>query len=249
MEMSCQPLRGGLQENWLPLLPRLMSHGRARWPHGPGDTFCTCSLHALLTAPKHQWQVSCHPLKEKWPQSVHFCSCLLPYPLRPLPLPTPTQLSLKWHFIVEFFLSCQSESICLPLSKLFWVKRQSLLWGWKAWKRNYLSKEGNKVIFYFGDHLRSTLNNFQMYDKILLIIVTQHSENKIMASSPITSWQIDGETVETVAYFIFLGSKITADGDRSQEIKMLTPWKESYDQPRQHIKKQIHYFINKGPSS
>ena len=88
-----------------------------------------------------------------------------------------------------------------------------------------------------------------MYDKILLIIVTQHSENKIMASSPITSWQIDGETVETVADFIFLGSKITADGDRSQEIKTLTPWKESYDQPRQHIKKQIHYFINKGPSS
>ena len=84
-----------------------------------------------------------------------------------------------------------------------------------------------------------------MYDKILLIIVTQHSENKIMASSPITSWQIDGETVETVAYFIFLGSKITADGDRSQEIKMLTPWKESYDQPRQHIKKQRHYFAKK----
>ena len=88
-----------------------------------------------------------------------------------------------------------------------------------------------------------------MHDKILLIIVTRHSENKIMASSPITSWQIGGETVETVADFIFLGSKITADGDRSQEIKTLTPWKESYDQPRQHIKKQIHYFINKGPSS
>ena len=56
---------------------------------------------------------------------------------------------------------------------------------------------------------------------------------------PITSWQIDGETVETVANFIFLGSKITADVDCSHEI-MLTPWKESYDQPRQHIKKQRH---------
>ena len=54
---------------------------------------------------------------------------------------------------------------------------------------------------------------------------------KIMASGPITSWQIDGETVETVADFIFLGSKITAGGDCSHEIKMLTPWKESYDQP------------------
>ena len=48
---------------------------------------------------------------------------------------------------------------------------------------------------------------------------------KIMASVPITSWQIDGETVETVTDFIFLGSKITADGDRSPEIKTLAPWK------------------------
>ena len=55
---------------------------------------------------------------------------------------------------------------------------------------------------------------------------------KIMASSPITSWQIDGEIMETVRDFIFLGSKITADGDCSHEIKTLTPWKESYDQPR-----------------
>ena len=56
---------------------------------------------------------------------------------------------------------------------------------------------------------------------------------KIMASGTITSWQIDGETVETVSDFIFLGSKITPDGDCSHEIKKpLTPWKESYDQPR-----------------
>ena len=72
-------------------------------------------------------------------------------------------------------------------------------------------------------------------------------KTKIMASSPITSWQIDGETVETVTDFIFWGSKITADGDCSHEIKKtLTPWKESYDQPRQHIQKQRHYFANKG---
>ena len=68
-----------------------------------------------------------------------------------------------------------------------------------------------------------------------------------MASSRITSRQIDGEAMETVADFIFLGSKITADGDCSHEIKTLTSWKESYDQPRQHIKKQKHYFVNKGP--
>ena len=96
--------------------------------------------------------------------------------------------------------------------------------------------------------------------KSLLMKVKEESEKiglklsiqntKIMASSPITSWQIDGVTVETVADFIFLGFKITADGDCSHEIKRcLTPWKESYDQPRQCIQKQRHYFVNKGPSS
>ena len=74
-------------------------------------------------------------------------------------------------------------------------------------------------------------------------------KTKIMASGPITSWEIDWETVETMSDFIFWGSKITADGDCSQEIKTLTLWKKSYDQPRQHIKKQRHYFANKGPSS
>ena len=72
---------------------------------------------------------------------------------------------------------------------------------------------------------------------------------KIMASASITSWEIDEETVEAVSDFTFLGFKITADGDCSHEIKTLTPWKESYDQPRQRIKKQRHYFANKGPSS
>ena len=67
----------------------------------------------------------------------------------------------------------------------------------------------------------------------------------IMASGPITSRQLDGETVETVTDFFFWGSKITADGDCSHEIKTLAPWKKSYDQPRQHIKKQRHYSANK----
>ena len=87
--------------------------------------------------------------------------------------------------------------------------------------------------------------------KSLLMKVKQESEKaglkfnikktKIMASSPIISWQIDGETIETVSDFIVLGSKITADGDHSHE-KILAPWKKSYDQLRQHIKKQRHYF-------
>ena len=54
-------------------------------------------------------------------------------------------------------------------------------------------------------------------------------KTKIMASGPITSWEIDGEIVETVSDFTFLGSKITVGGDCSHEIKTLTPWKESYD--------------------
>ena len=70
-----------------------------------------------------------------------------------------------------------------------------------------------------------------------------------MASSPIPSWQIDGETMEIVTDLIFRGSKITADADCSHEIKTLAPRKKSYDQPRQHIKKQRHHFADKGLSS
>ena len=95
--------------------------------------------------------------------------------------------------------------------------------------------------------------------KSLLMKVKEESEKaglklniqktKIMASGPTTSWQIDGDTMETVRYFIFLGSKITADGDCSHEIKSFSPLKKSYSNPTQHIKKQRHYFASKGPSS
>ena len=83
-------------------------------------------------------------------------------------------------------------------------------------------------------------------EKVVLKLNIQ--KTKIMASGLITSWEIDGETVETVSDFIFGGSKITEDGDCSHEIKMFAPWKESYDQLRQHIKKQRHDFANKGLS-
>ena len=67
-----------------------------------------------------------------------------------------------------------------------------------------------------------------------------------MVSGPVTSWQIGGETVETVRDFIFLGSKITADGDCSHEIeKMLAPWKKSYNQPRRHNKIQDVTLLTK----
>ena len=71
-------------------------------------------------------------------------------------------------------------------------------------------------------------------------------KTKIMASGPITSWQIEGEKMKTVTDFISLASKITVDSDSSHEIKTLAPWKESYDQPRQHIKKHRRHFANKG---
>ena len=88
--------------------------------------------------------------------------------------------------------------------------------------------------------------------KSLLMKVKEESEKaglklnfqktKIMSSSPITSWQTDGETMETVTDCIFLGSKITTDGDCSHEIKrLLLLGKKNYDKPRQHIKKHRHY--------
>ena len=96
--------------------------------------------------------------------------------------------------------------------------------------------------------------------KSLLIKVKEKSEKvglklniqntKLMASCPITSWQIDGETVETVSDFIFLGSKITADGDCSHEIKRcLLLGRKVMTNLDSILKKQRHYFVNKGPSS
>ena len=101
--------------------------------------------------------------------------------------------------------------------------------------------------------------------KSLLMKVKEESENvglelniqktEIMASGPITSWEIDGEAVETVSDFIFGGSKITADGDCSHEIKrhLLLGRKvmtnlDSILKSREKKKKQRHYFANKGPS-
>ena len=79
-------------------------------------------------------------------------------------------------------------------------------------------------------------------DKVGLKLNIQKA--KIMASGPITSWQIDGETVETVSDFILGGSKITADGDCSHEIKRRLLLGRSFDQPRQYIQKQRHYFAD-----
>ena len=80
-------------------------------------------------------------------------------------------------------------------------------------------------------------------EKAILKLNIQNTE--IMASGPITSWQIDGETMETVTDFIFSDFKITVGGDCSYEIKRLARWKKSYDKPRQYIKKERHRFADK----
>ena len=95
--------------------------------------------------------------------------------------------------------------------------------------------------------------------KSLLMKVKEESEkvglklniqkSKIMVSGPITSWHIDGETVATVADFIFLGSKITADGDCSHEIKRRLLLGKKAMTNLDSILKSRHYFANKGPSS
>ena len=118
---------------------------------------------------------------------------------------------------------------------------------------------------------RKNINNLRYVDdttlmaereeeiKSLLIIVKEESEKaglklniqkmKIMASGPITSWQIDGETVETAADFIFLGSKITADGDYSHQIKKCLLLGRKAMTNLDSILKSRHYSADKGPSS
>ena len=116
------------------------------------------------------------------------------------------------------------------------------------------------------------INNFRYEDdttlmaeseeelKSLLMKVKEESEKagfklniqktKVMASGPITSWQIEEAKVEAATHFIFLGSQYHwRKWQQPWNSKMLAPWKESYDKPRQHIKKQRHYFASKGPYS
>ena len=112
--------------------------------------------------------------------------------------------------------------------------------GWKAQAGIKIAGRNIKNLRYADDNTLMAEREEEL--KSLLMKVKEESEKvdlklhiqkmKIMASGPITSWEIDGETVETVSEFLFWGSKITTDGDCSHEIKTLTPWKESYDQPR-----------------
>ena len=95
------------------------------------------------------------------------------------------------------------------------------------------------------EELKSLLMKVKESEKVGLKFNIQ--KTKIMASGPITSWEIDGETVERMSDFIF-GAPKSLHGDCSHELKDAYSL-ESYDQPRQHIEKQRHHFANKGPSS
>ena len=132
---------------------------------------------------------------------------------------------------------------------------QSTSWEMLDWMKHKLQSRllGKISITWYADdttlmaeseeELKSLL--MKVKEKVGLKLNIQ--KTKIVASSLITSWKIDGETMETVTNFIFLGSEITADGDYSHEIKTFAPWKKSYDKLRQHIKMQRCPFANKGP--
>ena len=130
------------------------------------------------------------------------------------------------------------------------------------WKARLDESQSEIKIDRRNNNLRYTDNTSLMAEseeklKSFLMRVKEKSEKtvlklniqkiKIMASGPIISWQREGEKVEAVADFIFLDSKITADSDCSNEIKRHLPLKESYDNPRQYIKKQRHHLFNKCP--
>ena len=93
------------------------------------------------------------------------------------------------------------------------------------------------------EELKSLLMKVKESEKAGLKLNIQ--KTKIMASGPISSWQIDGKTVETVRDFVFWAPKSLQMVTSAMKLKD-APWKKSYDKPRQHIKKQIHYFANKG---
>ena len=138
---------------------------------------------------------------------------------------------------------------------------QSTSWETLGWMKHMLGSRLQGKISVTSDMYYDTTLMAESEEELksLLMKVKEESEKvglklniqktKITASGPITSWQIDGETMETVADFIVLGTKITADGDCSHKIKrrLLLGRKKNFDQPRQHNKKPRHYFAKKCP--
>ena len=141
---------------------------------------------------------------------------------------------------------------CLPAYLIYMHSTSCKMSGWMTQAGIKIAGKNINKFRYVDD--TSLMAESKEELKSLLMKVKEYSEKaglklniqktKVRASSCIISCQIDG----SVTGFIFLVSTITEDGDCSLE-KMLAPWKNSYDKPRQHIKKQRYHFANKGPSS
>ena len=135
------------------------------------------------------------------------------------------------------YLTCMQSTLCKMLS---WMKHNGIKIAGRS-INNLRYADDTTLMVESEEELMSPLMKVkEESEKAGLKLNIQ--KTKIMPSGPITSWQIDEETMEIVKDFIFLGTKITTDVDGSQEIKSLAPWKKSYDQLR-------HYFAYKGPSS
>ena len=150
---------------------------------------------------------------------------------------------LRLYFVTCFFFNLYAEYI---------IRNDGL-----AVAQAGIKIAGRNINFRYANHTTLMAESDEEL-KTLLMKVKEESEKtgiKLniqktkMVSGPITSWQMDGENMETVADFFFLGFKITADGDCSHEIKTLAPWMKSNDKPRPCIKKQRHHFAGKDPSS
>ena len=128
------------------------------------------------------------------------------------------------------------------------------VWHKSSWRRSPLAPlqslryaDDTTLSAEVEEELKSLLTKvIEESEKVGLKLKIQ--KTKIMASGSIVSWQIDGEIIEIVRDFIFLGSIITADGDFNHKIKTLASCKKCCDQTRQHIEKQSYYFADKGAS-
>ena len=116
------------------------------------------------------------------------------------------------------------------------------------WNINNLRYADDTTLMAESEEVKSLLMKVKE-ESLKVGLKLNFQKTKSLASGPITSWQMDGETMETVIDFIFLGSKIIAHSDCSHEIKRCCSWKKCYDQCRQRITKQRHYFADKDLSS
>ena len=154
-------------------------------------------------------------------------------------------VKIQWFgFFSPFFLKTFILFLSFPSSFTFFFLINFLLKDFN----NLRYADDTTIMAKSEEELKSLLMKVKGESKKVVLKINIQ-KTKIMASGHITSWQIDGETVETVTDFIFLGSKITADGDCGHEIKRRLFLGRKVMTNLDSIEKQRHYFVNKGPSS